>query len=83
MKVRVPCGAENAIERRSAEGTNGMSSAGLTYDTGALVAAERDDRMLWSLHRAASRRGSPPTVPAARGLARRPAGEPVETPEGL
>ena len=41
-----------------------MSSDGLTYDTGALVAAERDDRLVWSLHRAALRRGLPPTVPA-------------------
>jgi hypothetical protein len=41
-----------------------MSSDGLTYDTGALVAAERDDRLVWSLHRAALRRGLPPAVPA-------------------
>jgi hypothetical protein len=41
-----------------------MSADGLTYDTGALVAAERDDRVMWSLHRAALRRGLPPTVPA-------------------
>ncbi|MDA8282835.1 MAG: twitching motility protein PilT [Actinomycetota bacterium] len=41
-----------------------MSADGLTYDTGALVAAERDDRMMWSLHRAALGRGLPPTVPA-------------------
>jgi hypothetical protein len=40
-----------------------MSTDGLTYDTGALVAAERDDRIMWSLHRAALRRGLPPTVP--------------------
>ncbi len=39
-------------------------SAGLTYDTGALIAAERDDRLMWSLHRAAISRGLPPTVPA-------------------
>lgn len=39
-------------------------SAGLTYDTGALIAAERDDRLMWSLHRAAIARGLPPTVPA-------------------
>lgn len=39
-------------------------SAGLTYDTGALIAAERDDRLLWSLHRAAMARGIPPHVPA-------------------
>lgn len=36
----------------------------LTYDTGALVAAERGDRIMWSLHRAALRRGLPPAVPA-------------------
>ena len=41
-----------------------MSASGLTYDTGALIAAERDDRLLWSLHRAAIARGVPPTVPA-------------------
>ena len=41
-----------------------MSTEGLTYDTGALVAAERDDRLVWSLHRAALARGLPPTVPA-------------------
>lgn len=39
--------------------------AGLTYDTGALIAAERDDRLLWALHRAALTRGMPPTVPTA------------------
>jgi len=37
---------------------------GLTYDTGALIAAERSDRLLWSLHRAALVRGLLPTVPA-------------------
>jgi hypothetical protein len=42
-----------------------MIADGLTYDTGALVAAEREDRIMWSLHRAALRRGLPPTVPAA------------------
>ncbi len=40
-----------------------MSAKGLTYDTGALVAAERDDRLVWSLHRAALARGLSPTVP--------------------
>lgn len=39
-------------------------SDGLTYDTGALVAAERSDRLLWALHRAALLRGLSPTVPA-------------------
>jgi len=41
-----------------------VTSLGLTYDTGALVAAERDDRLVWSLHRAALNRGLPPVVPA-------------------
>lgn len=41
-----------------------MSAHGLTYDTGALIAAERDDRLMWSLHRATLARGLPPTVPA-------------------
>ena len=40
-----------------------MIANGLTYDTGALIAAERDERMLWSLHRAALGRGIAPTVP--------------------
>ena len=39
-------------------------SSGLTHGTGALIAAERDDRLMWSLHRAAIARGLPPTVPA-------------------
>ncbi|WP_109507124.1 twitching motility protein PilT [Nocardioides speluncae] len=38
--------------------------SGLTYDTGALIAAEKSDRLLWSLHRAALERGLVPTVPA-------------------
>ena len=37
---------------------------GLTYDTGALIAADRDDRLMWALHRAAMVRGLPPTVPS-------------------
>lgn len=41
-----------------------MSTDGLTYDTGALVAAEPDNRVMWSLHSAALRRGLPPVVPA-------------------
>ena len=41
-----------------------MSAVGLTYDTGALIAAERDDRLMWALHRAAMVRGLAPTVPA-------------------
>ena len=38
--------------------------AGVTYDTGALIAAERNDRRLWALHRRALERGIVPTVPA-------------------
>ena len=38
--------------------------AGLTYDAGALVAAERHRRELWALHRRALERGARPTVPA-------------------
>jgi predicted nucleic acid-binding protein len=41
-----------------------VTSEGLTYDTGALAAAERGDRLMWSLHRAALTRGLPPVVPA-------------------
>lgn len=41
-----------------------MTAEGLTYDTGALVAAERDNRLVWALHRAALGRGLPPVVPA-------------------
>jgi predicted nucleic acid-binding protein len=41
-----------------------VSTDGLTYDTGALVAAERDDRLMWSLHRAALLRRLTPIVPA-------------------
>jgi hypothetical protein len=34
------------------------------YDTGALLAAERDDRRMWALHKRALQRGEPPTVTA-------------------
>ena len=37
---------------------------GVTYDTGALIAAERGDRRVWALHRRAIERGMVPTVPA-------------------
>jgi hypothetical protein len=37
---------------------------GITYDAGALVAAERNQRLLWALHRRALERGLRPTVPA-------------------
>lgn len=39
--------------------------AGLTYDAGALIAAERGDRKLWTLHRRALERELSPVVPAA------------------
>jgi hypothetical protein len=38
--------------------------AGLTYDTGALIAADRSHRRLWALHRRALERQIVPTVPA-------------------
>ena len=38
--------------------------AGITYDAGALIAAERGDRRVWALHRRAIERGIVPTVPA-------------------
>lgn len=37
---------------------------GLTYDTGALIAAERGDRRMWALHRRALERGAVAVVPA-------------------
>jgi hypothetical protein len=39
-------------------------AGGLTYDTGALIAAERNDRRIWALHRRSLERGIVPTVPA-------------------
>ena len=36
----------------------------LTYDTGALIAAERNDRRTWRLHNEAIAQGTAPTVPA-------------------
>ncbi len=38
--------------------------AGITYDAGALVAAERNQRFVWALHRRALEQGLRPTVPA-------------------
>ena len=38
--------------------------SGLTYDTGALIAAERNDRHMWGLHQEALDQGVIPTVPA-------------------
>ena len=39
--------------------------SGLTYDTGALLAAEANDRRMWALHRRTLERLHTPTVPAA------------------
>ncbi len=36
---------------------------GLTYDTGALIAAGRGDRRMWLLHEGALARGVAPTIP--------------------
>lgn len=38
--------------------------AGVTYDTGALVAAERNDRAMWALHAGFLAEDVVPTVPA-------------------
>lgn len=38
--------------------------SGVTYDAGALIAAERNHRQLWALHRRALERGHRPTLPA-------------------
>ena len=38
--------------------------AGVTYDTGALVAAERNDRRMWALHAGFLAEEVAPTVPA-------------------
>jgi hypothetical protein len=37
---------------------------GVTYDAGALIAAERDERPMWAFHRRALERGWRPVVPA-------------------
>ena len=37
---------------------------GLTYDAGALIAAERGSRELWALHRRSLERGEVPNVPS-------------------
>jgi hypothetical protein len=39
--------------------------SGLTYDAGALLAAEANDRRMWALHRRVLERSHAPTVPAA------------------
>jgi hypothetical protein len=52
------------LGRYPPDGAVCLSSDGVTYHTGALVAAERDHRIMRSLHRAALGRGLAPTVPA-------------------
>lgn len=37
---------------------------GLTYDTGALIAAEKNERRMWGIHARALARGVRPVVPA-------------------
>ena len=37
---------------------------GYTYDTGVLIAAERNDRFVWALHRRLLEQGNSPTVPS-------------------
>lgn len=37
---------------------------GATYDTGTLLAAERNDRRIWALHARCLKRGALPVVPA-------------------
>jgi predicted nucleic acid-binding protein len=39
-------------------------TGGFTYDSGALIAAERDQRRMWLLHERALTRGVRPVVPA-------------------
>ena len=38
--------------------------SGYTYDTGVLIAAERNDRFVWALHRRLLEQGNSPTVPS-------------------
>ncbi len=37
---------------------------GIVYDSGALIAADRDDRRMWAIHARALQRGVRPIVPA-------------------
>ncbi len=43
---------------------SGTAALGLVYDTGALIAAENNDRRMWALHARALWRGVLPIVPA-------------------
>lgn len=38
--------------------------SGYTYDTGVLIAAERNDRFVWALHRRLLEHGDAPSVPS-------------------
>ena len=38
--------------------------SGCTYDTGVLIAAERNDRFVWALHRRLLEQGNSPSVPS-------------------
>lgn len=38
--------------------------SGYTYDTGVLIAAERNDRLVWALHRRLLEQGNSPSVPS-------------------
>lgn len=38
---------------------------GFTYDVGALIAAQRNDRRMWTIHQRAMFRGEVPIIPAA------------------
>jgi predicted nucleic acid-binding protein len=38
--------------------------SGYTYDTGVLIAAERNDRFVWALHRRLLEQGDAPSVPS-------------------
>ena len=40
------------------------ASMGILYDTGALIAADRDNRRMWAIHARALQRGVRPIVPA-------------------
>ena len=46
------------------EATEACIVSGYTYDTGVLIAAERNDRFVWALHRRLLERGDAPSVPS-------------------
>ncbi|MCY7299403.1 MAG: hypothetical protein LH616_09365 [Ilumatobacteraceae bacterium] len=53
---------------------------GLVYDTGALIAAEANDRRMWALHARVARAGTDRTGRLrSEGVARRPPNQPCET----